>query len=68
MTRLQEIERALNVVAMVVATYPDGDAAVPLLDRLEREMETARHALGHKDRARQILAGSIRGVSSVGVA
>ena len=49
---LQELERALAIVAYGVLKY--GDQFAPILDRLEREVEAAR-ASSPTDRARRIL-------------
>lgn len=54
MTRLQEIERALRVMAYLVVRH--GEAYAPLLDRLEAELEAERRRVSPRDRAAKILA------------
>ena len=55
-----ETERALAVVAYIVMRH--GDAYVPLLDRLERELELERNRPNHRSRAAAILASLTREV------
>lgn len=62
MTRLQEIERGLQVVAYLVVRH--GDTYVPLLDRLETELEAEKHRQAPRDRAAKILATFTREVRS----
>lgn len=57
---IAEIENALRVVAYGVVRH--GDAYVPLLERLERELEAAHKAVSHRDRAAAILSSLTREV------
>lgn len=49
-----ELERALAVAAYLVVRH--GDAYVPVLERLEREMEAAQRKSDTRSRAAAILA------------
>jgi hypothetical protein len=63
MTRLQQIERGLQVMAYLVVRH--GETYVPLLDRLEQELEAEKHRQAPRDRAAKILASLTREVRSV---
>ncbi len=51
---LAELEWALKAAAYVVLRH--GDAYVPMMERLEQELEAARREPSGSDRARRILA------------
>lgn len=59
---VQELEHSLALAAYVVVRH--GEAYVPILERLERELEEARQRVSHTDRARRILAGLSVNVSA----
>lgn len=48
-----DLETALAVAAYIVLRH--GDAYLPVLDRLEREVEEQRRRSSHRDRAQRIL-------------
>lgn len=60
---IAELENALRVLAFGVVRY--GDAYVPIMERLEAELEAARKAVTHRDRAAAILSSLTREVRSV---
>jgi hypothetical protein len=51
--KLADLERAYAMLAYVVINH--GDAYLPLLDRMEREIVHARRAQSGIERARQVL-------------
>lgn len=57
-----ELERALAVAAYLVVRH--GDAYVPVLERLEREVEAERNQVDHRSRAARILQSLTREVRS----
>lgn len=60
---ITETERGLMAVAYLVMRH--GPAYVPLLDRLEREVEDQRQRGAHRDRASKILQAFTREVRNV---
>lgn len=58
MTTLADLEDALAIAAYVVVRH--GDAYVPLLDRLEQEVEAERRKCSDRDRAQRILANAMK--------
>lgn len=54
---LQSLEKKLAVLAYIVLRH--GEAYVPLLDRLEEEIEEVRKRGSYRDRAQQILRNSL---------
>jgi len=61
---LAELEHMLAVAAYIVVRH--GEAYVPVLDRLEREVEQERHKVSNRERAQRILANAMkRGVTNV---
>ncbi len=57
-----ELERGLAVAAYLVVRH--GDAYVPVLERLEREVEAERNRVDHRARASRILQSLTREVRS----
>ncbi|MRX32836.1 hypothetical protein [Aminobacter sp. MDW-2] len=63
---VEEIERVLAAVAYIVVRH--GEEYVPLLDRVEQELEEARKRSSQRDRARRILASltkEVKGAQAV---
>lgn len=52
---LERIERALRIVAYIVARDDGGEVYAPILDRLEAERDALRLAASPRERARRIL-------------
>ena len=63
MTRLEELQRALKIIAFGVVRH--GDAYAPLLDLIEEAIEAERHRVNPRDRAAKILAELTREVRNV---
>jgi len=55
---LADLEHYLAVAAYIVVRH--GDAYVPTLERLEREVEAERSRTGHRERAQRLLADLMR--------
>lgn len=51
----ERIERALCLVAYLVARDDEGEVYLPILDRLEGELRTIRMAESPRERARRLL-------------
>jgi hypothetical protein len=60
---ITDTERAYMVAAYVVMRH--GDAYVPLLDRLEKEVAAERAGSPHRQRAAEILRSFTREVANV---
>jgi len=58
----KDLERALRVAAQIVVIH--GDWAVPIFDKLERELERRKAASAATQRAALMLLGEDRGVGS----
>ncbi|MBD8909374.1 hypothetical protein MZTS_22370 [Methylorubrum zatmanii] len=54
----ERIERALRLVAYLVARDDEGEVYLPILDRLEEELAECRRHERPRDRARRLLAAS----------
>jgi len=55
--RLQFLEKRLAVMAYIVLRH--GDVYAPLMERIEQEIEETRKRGSARDRAQQILRGSL---------
>lgn len=58
--RLQYLEQRLAVMAYIVLRH--GDVYAPLMERIEEEIEEVRKKGSVRDRAQQILKGSLQAV------
>ena len=55
----ERIERALRLVAYLVARDDEGEIYLPILDRLEEELAECRRRERPRDRARRLLSSSM---------
>jgi hypothetical protein len=55
----ERIERALRLVAYLVARDDEGEVYLPILDRLEEELAQCHRRERPRDRARRLLAAQV---------